>query len=43
MSERTEDRKNIIVQLLDINGDVKLYEDVKFIKFAGNRPLSRKE
>ena len=32
MSEKTEERNDIVVQLLDINGDVKLYENVKFIR-----------
>lgn len=30
--ENTEEMQNITVQLLNIAGDVKKYEDVKFIK-----------
>lgn len=37
MSDKTEERKNIVVQLLDINGDVKQYEDVKFIKLVSKK------
>lgn len=30
-------KENIVVQLLDINGDVKVYEDVKFIKIVSKK------
>ena len=37
MSEKTEERKNIVVQLLNINGDVKKYNDVNFIKIVSKK------
>ena len=37
MSEKTEERKNIEVQLLNINGDVMKYEDVNFIKIVSKK------
>ena len=38
MSEKTNETKNIVVQLLDINGKVKQYNDVKFIKIVSKNP-----
>ena len=32
MKNETEETQNIVVQLLNINGDVKQYDDVKFVK-----------
>ena len=37
MSEKTEEVKNIVVQLLNINGDVMEYEDVNFIKIVSKK------
>lgn len=37
MSEKTEQLNNIVVQLLNINGGVKQYEDVKFIKIVSKK------
>ena len=37
MSKETEELKNIVVQLLDINGDVKQYDDVNFIKIVSKK------
>ena len=35
--ENTEEMQNITVQLLNIAGDVKKYEDVKFIKIKSKK------
>ena len=37
MSKETEELNNIVVQLLDINGDVKQYDDVNFIKIVSKK------
>ena len=37
MSEKTEGLDNIVVQLLDINGGVTEYQDVKFIKILSKK------
>ena len=37
MSEKTEKSNNIVVQLLNINGGVKQYENVKFIKIVSKK------
>ena len=37
MKEKTEELKNIVVQLLNIDGDVKQYEDVNFIKIVSKK------
>ena len=37
MSEKTEQLNNFVVQLLNINGGVKQYEDVKFIKIVSKK------
>jgi hypothetical protein len=37
MSKKTEELQNIVVQLLNINGDVKKYEDVKFVKIISKK------
>ena len=37
MKNKTEEMQNIVVQLLNINGDVKQYDDVKFIKIRSKK------
>lgn len=37
MSEKTEKPNNIVVQLLNINGGVTEYQDVKFIKIISKK------
>ena len=37
MKNETEKTENIVVQLLNINGDVKQYDDVKFIKIRSKK------
>lgn len=37
MKNDSKDTQNITVQLLKINGDVELYEDVKFIKILSEK------
>ena len=37
MKNKTEEMQNIVVQLININGDVKQYDDVKFIKIRSKK------
>lgn len=37
MKNKAEEMQNIVVQLLNINGDVKQYDDVKFIKIRSKK------
>lgn len=37
MSKKTEELNNIVVQLLNINGGVTEYQDVKFIKIVSKK------
>lgn len=37
MKNETNETENIVVQLLNINGDVKVYDDVKFIKLISEK------
>lgn len=37
MSEKTKELNNIVVQLLNINGGVTEYQDVKFIKIISKK------
>ncbi len=37
MKNETKDLQNIVVQLLNINGDVKQYDDVKFIRIRSKK------